>query len=78
MKEKVLEKTVVLRLEIGEDIVSCVKDVCTRRRIKAAHISGIGALKRLFSAYITRKHRCISQMNITNLWSLQTFAAMQA
>ena len=46
MKEKVLEKTVVLRLEIGEDIVSCVKNVCTRRRIKAAHISGIGALKK--------------------------------
>ena len=46
MREKVMGNTVVLRLEIGEDIVSCVKDVCTRRRIKAAHISGIGALKR--------------------------------
>lgn len=46
MKEKVIGNTVVLRLEFGEEIVSCVKDVCTRREIKAAQISGIGTLKR--------------------------------
>lgn len=46
MKEKVIGNTIVLRLEIGEDIVGCIKDVCERRKITAAHISGIGALKR--------------------------------
>lgn len=46
MKEKAIGNTVVLRLEIGEDIVKSVKDVCARRKITAAHISGIGALKK--------------------------------
>lgn len=73
MKEKVLEKTVVLRLEIGEDIVSSVKDVCTRRSIKAAHISGIGALKRaVLGVYNTETQAYKSNeynefMELTNL-----------
>ena len=36
MKEKAIGNTVVLRLEIGEDIVKSIKDVCTRRRTLAA------------------------------------------
>ncbi len=46
MKEKVIGNTIVIRLEIGEEIVESVKDVCTRHNVKAAHITGIGALKK--------------------------------
>ncbi len=46
MKEKVIGNTIVLRLEIGEEIVESVKDVCTRHNVKAAYITGIGALKK--------------------------------
>lgn len=46
MKEKVIGNTIVLRLEIGEEIVESVKEVCARHNVKAAHITGIGALKK--------------------------------
>ncbi len=46
MKEKVIENTIVLRLEIGEDIVASVKKTCELHGVRAAYITGIGALKR--------------------------------
>lgn len=47
MKEKLIENNIVLRLEIGEDIVDCVKKVCNAHNVRAAYITGIGALKKV-------------------------------
>ncbi len=46
MKEKVIGNTIALRLEIGEEIVESVKNVCARHNVRAAYITGIGALKK--------------------------------
>lgn len=46
MKEKIIGNNIVLRLEIGEDIIGCVKEVCNRHDVRAAYINGIGALKK--------------------------------
>lgn len=46
MKEIIIGNNIVLRLEIGEDIIGCVKEVCNRRNVRAAYINGIGALKK--------------------------------
>ena len=46
MKEKIIENNIVLRLEIGEDIVGCVKKACDSHGVKAGYITGIGALKK--------------------------------
>ena len=46
MREKIIGNNIVLRLEIGEDIVACVKSVCDACSVKAAYITGIGALKK--------------------------------
>ena len=46
MKEKLIGNNIVLRLEIGEDIIGCVKEVCNRHDVSAAYINGIGALKK--------------------------------
>lgn len=70
MKEKVIGNTVVLRLEIGEEIIESVKDVCTRHNIKAAHITGIGALKKAVvgvfnmdtKVYKSNEYNCFTEL----------------
>lgn len=70
MKEKVIGNTVVLRLEIGEEIIESVKEVCTRRNIKAAHITGIGALKKAVvgvfnmdtKVYKSNEYNCFTEL----------------
>ena len=46
MREKEIENNIVLRLEIGEDIIDCVKRVCDEHNVRAAYVTGIGALKK--------------------------------
>lgn len=42
---KNIGNVIVLRPEIGEEIVSCVSEVCTAQNLKSAVIHGIGAVK---------------------------------
>ena len=46
MVYKVIGNVIALRLEIGEEIVSCVKAVCDKEKVKSAVIHGIGAEKK--------------------------------
>ncbi len=70
MKEKVIGNTVVLRLEIGEEIISCVKKVCAEHNIGAAYITGIGALKRAVvgvfnmetKVYRSNEYNCFTEL----------------
>lgn len=47
MKYKRFDNTIVLRLEIGEEIVASIVEVAKRENIKLATVSGIGAVDNL-------------------------------
>ena len=42
MEYKIFDKTVVLRLDKGDEIVSAIKTVCEKENVKLGAISGIG------------------------------------
>ena len=42
MDYRIFDKTVVLRLDKGDEIVSCIKELCEKENIKSASVSGIG------------------------------------
>lgn len=42
---KTIGNVIAVRLEIGEEIVGCVKEICTKENLKSAVIHGIGAVK---------------------------------
>lgn len=39
------EKTYAVRLEIGEEILACLTELCVKENIRYAEVSGIGAVK---------------------------------
>ena len=43
MEYKRQGEQIFIRLDKGEEILSCVKDVCCKENVKAGSISGIGA-----------------------------------
>lgn len=45
MLYKNIGNTIVVRLEVGDEIVSSVKEICTRENLKSAVIHGIGAVR---------------------------------
>lgn len=47
MKYKRFDNTIVLRLEIGEEIVASIVEVAKKENIKLATVSGIGAVDNL-------------------------------
>lgn len=44
MEYRRLENDIVLRLDRGEEIIACLKDLARREKIAAADVRGIGAL----------------------------------
>lgn len=70
MKEKVIGNTIVIRLEIGEEIIESIKDVCTRYSVKGAYITGIGALKKAVvgvfnmdtKVYKSNEYNCFTEL----------------
>lgn len=51
MEFKQFNSKIVLRLDKGEEITASLKDLCTKRGISFATVSGIGALKKATIGY---------------------------
>ncbi len=45
MLTKQIENTIIVRLDKGEEILSCLREVCATYGVRAASITGIGAVK---------------------------------
>ncbi len=45
MQYKTLGNVIAARLEIGEEIIACVKEICEKEKVKSAVIHAIGAVK---------------------------------
>lgn len=45
MLYRTIDNVIAVRLEIGEEIVSSIKELCTKENVKSAVVHGIGALK---------------------------------
>lgn len=45
MLYKLFDNVIAARLEIGDEVVACVKEICEKENVKAGVIHGIGAVK---------------------------------
>ncbi|MGN1418136.1 MAG: PPC domain-containing DNA-binding protein [Acutalibacteraceae bacterium] len=73
MKTKKLDNTIAVRLDIGDEICSCVEKICREYNIKAGTVQGIGTTDNAeIGVYNLQKRRFIGNeihefMEITNL-----------
>ena len=73
MKTTKLNNTVVLRLDIGDEICQCVKDCCEEYNVKLASVSGIGVTQSaVIGLYDLKKQEFIAN----EINSLMEFASL--
>ena len=69
MKSKNLNsKSYILRLEKGEEIISSLLDFCTKNKIKAGHLHGLGSITEVVLAHYMVDNKKFSEKEFDDIY----------
>lgn len=78
MEYRVFDKTVIVRMDPGEEVIAELKEVCEKENIKLAEVAALGALKEFsVGLYDTTQKKYFANeikkpVEVTSLWGTVT------